>query len=222
MFGNSGLAQQRPDGGHEIGGHRFRALGHAAFDPILDDIDKACGDVVQQEISGDIGISRQFLQPGGHEIADIFPEVAQKQFAALAGKHTGDVLAVFVQVPENVGHHIHRRFCTHQLVAELCHVPGADDHMVKNIGAQLPQQIILGFEMGIEGGAAHICGINNVLHCDTAVAFLGKQPVEGLENGISGFLLATIHKYLPNKCRFLFRIAQTKTIVRCARAKMLV
>jgi hypothetical protein len=76
--------------------------------------------------------------------------------------------------------------------------------------------------MGVEGGTAHVGGIDDVLHRDPAVAFLREKLIEGLKNGISGFLLSTIHKNLPNKCRNLFHNAQTKTIVRCAWAERVV
>ena len=74
----------------------FGTLDQAALDPILDYINKAGGNMIQKKIPGDIFYSIYFVKPGGHQLTDILTEISQKQFAAFAGEHAGDVFAVFL------------------------------------------------------------------------------------------------------------------------------
>ena len=54
--------------------------------------------------------------------------------------------------------------------------------MLKEILAEFLQQGFLGLKVAIEGGAAHICQINDFLNGDAFVAFLIEQADKGLVN----------------------------------------
>jgi hypothetical protein len=62
--------------------------------------------------------------------------------------------------------------------------------------------------MCIEGGSADIGGIDNLLHRNLIVILFRQKRGKGTENGLSCFLLPSIHAVLPNKSPKMFRIEQ--------------
>ena len=76
--------------------------------------------------------------------------------------------------------------------------------MAKQFFTQLFEQIFLGFKMGIKGRSAHICAVYDLSHRNMIEIFFRKQLRKGVENGLSGFSLPSVHTFTPYKSRNLF------------------
>ena len=61
--------------------------------------------------------------------------------------------------------------------------------MVKQLITELPQKIVFGLKMGIEGAAPYICPVRTLLHTDVVIVLLCQQTAQSAQNGASGFFL---------------------------------
>ena len=67
------------------------------------------------------------------------------------------------------------------------------EDMGKQFLAKGLEQRLFRNEMSLERSSAHICLVYNLLYGDSAEALLGKEGYESLEDGITRFLLSSVH-----------------------------
>ena len=175
------------DNSHIITCNSFRLRLHIPGSPPFHRLGKAAGQVVDQEIF------RYFLREQhripGEKLRQILLEIGHKQAVTIGGDDTADIYLIFLQMIENMA----------QLQLQISAVQGIlllgkqiREYMAEDLAAQAAEQIILGFKMGIEGTAADIGFVNDLLHGNGAVLLLLHQCPQGFENCSSGFLLTSI------------------------------
>ena len=78
--------------------------------------------------------------------------------------------------------------------------------VVEQLLAHLPQELVLGLEMGIKGTAADVRLVDDVLNGDVPIASPVQQGGKGTKNRRPGLLLSSVHGCLLYKIGVLFRI----------------
>ena len=63
-------------------------------------------------------------------------------------------------------------------------------------------------KMSVKSGAPYVGGVEDILHRDLMIVFLGKQAREGAKDRLTGLFLPSVHTNLPNKWPLLFRREQ--------------
>lgn len=186
-------------------------------DPPLNHIDKAAGYVVDQEIPGYRGEGwlLRLGDPLTEQAVEISFEILEKKIPAFTGKDADNVFLAVPQMEENVGDDVRGGAAGQGEVMRRLYIEAAGDDMIKNVGTQFLEQVVLGLKVGVKGGAAHIGLVNDVLHGDLAVTFAGEKLAEGAEDRRPGFLLPSVQKkHLLYNLSILFVIAQRKIIIR--------
>lgn len=158
--------------------------------PPFHSFSKAACQVVDQEILRYI-LGEQHRIPG-EQLRQVLLEISHKQAVTIGGNDAADIYLVFLQMIENVA----------QLQFQIFAVQGIfllgkqiREYMVKDLAAQAAEQIVLGLKMGIEGAAADIGFVNDLLHGDGAVLLLFQQGLQRLKNSCPCFLLTSVqHK----------------------------
>ena len=78
--------------------------------------------------------------------------------------------------------------------------------MVEKLEADLACQIILSFEMAVEGTTADISCIDDILNADFFIACFGKQLDKGIDNCLPGLFLSSVHSMqcsFPDNVHFM-------------------
>ena len=174
---------------------QFRRRLHIPGSPPFHSFGKASCQVVDQEIL------RYFLgeQHGipGEQLGQILLEIGHEQAVTIGGEDAADVYLVFLQMVENMAQLQLQVFAVRSIFFLGKQIR---EYMVEDLTAQAAQQIVLGFKMGIEGAAADIGFVNDLLHGNGAVLLLLHQCPQSLKNGISCFLLPSVHT--ESSCTF--------------------
>ena len=173
--------------------------------------------MVDEELPGHAGEGRLLGlgDPLAEKAVEIGLEVLEEQVAALAGEDADDVLLAVPQMVQDVGEDCLGGTAGEGKIMGTLHHQAAGNDVCKNVGAQLLEQIVLGLEVGVKGGAAHVGLVNDVLYGDLAVTLPGQELAERAEDRRPGFLLPSVQKkYLLYNLSVLFAIAQRKTIIR--------
>ena len=122
-------------------------------------------------------------------------KIAQKDLAAFAGEQTENVIIVFLQVLQEMTEY-RFRCCPVRLEAGGVGAVGcAAENMPEELFAQLFQQIILCLKVSVEGGAAYIGPVNDLLDSDPVIIFFRKQSAERGKYSVSCLFLASVHMH---------------------------
>ena len=120
-------------------------------------------------------------------------EIAQEQVIILGREQEQDIVVIFLQMPQQVQEDGIRRIAVENMAVVLAGVLLGIEKMAEQLFTQRFQQCVLGFEMGIEGRSAHVGGGNDLADCNPAEILFGEQLCKGMENGLSGFFLTSVH-----------------------------
>lgn len=124
-------------------------------------------------------------------------KIVHEQLAAFAGEDALDGAPVVCEVAEHVreppvdGADLPRkivRLFVRYLVRE---------HMVKDFGADFPQQLVLRVKVRVKGASADVRPVNDVLHRDIGIALGFKQRGKRRKNGVPRFPLPSVHLNAP-------------------------
>ena len=172
---------------HKIVGHRFGLRLHIPGGPPFDGFREAARQMLDQKFLRDL-LCKQGRVPA-KEAGEILLEIGHELTVPIGSEDAPDVHLIFLQMIEDVT----------QLQLQIFAVQGSfllgqqiREYMVENVAAQALQQIVLGFKMGIEGAAADIGLVDDLLHGNGAVLLLLHQRPQRLENGRSCFLLTSV------------------------------
>ena len=105
-----------------------------------------------------------------HQAGDLSTEIIEEQTVILRREQVENASVVLPQVTEEVEKH--RVLCPSAGTGHLTQ-SGVRD-VAEQVGAEVTEQVLLGLEMGVEGGAAHVGGVEDVLHRNLVIVFLGK------------------------------------------------
>ena len=178
----------------EITGDHFRGFFHATGNPPFDGLHKGGYDVVLPKFIGNL-VSLGGIKHGKvtvHKGFQIYPEVPQKQFVVPTGKQGENMVVVVLNMLQQVQKH---RCCaaTIKNMPVFVFIFFSIKYMAEQFLTKGFQQKILGFKMGIEGGAANIRSFYDFSHRDLAVIFFGKQLGKRVKNRFPGFSLPSVH-----------------------------
>ena len=151
--------------------------------------------MVDEELPGHAGEGRLLGlgDPLAEKAVEIGLEVLEEQVAALAGEDPDDVFLAVPQVVQDVGEDCLGGTAGEGKIMGTLHHQAAGNDVCKNVGAHFLKQVVLGLEMGVKGGAAHIGLVDDVLDGDLVIAFPGEQGAEGAEDRCPGLLLPSVH-----------------------------
>ena len=114
----------------------------------------------------------------GEKLCQILLEIGHKQAVTIGGDNAADVHLVFFQVVENMAQLELQVFAVQSIFFLGKQIR---EYMAENLTAQAAEQIVLGFKMGIEGAAADIGFVNDLLHGNGAEMFLLHQRPQGFK-----------------------------------------
>jgi len=124
-------------------------------------------------------------------------------------------MIVFLQVTEQVKEHRFSAAAIKNVAMLVVRIKLGVEEMAEQFFAEGFEQIILGLEMGIEGGSADICFFDDLAHGDVVIIRSGKEFRKGMKDRFSGFSLSPIHSVSPYIFYDLFRNESLHDIVCC-------
>lgn len=188
--------QYRPQHCPEISVQLVGAFLHAALNPPEHHFHETARDVVHQKIPGDGGLEARVLIDKliGDQGVEAVLKIAEEELVALAGQKLQYVIVILLKVLEQMAEHGVGPVGVGVEAVGVARIGGGADNVAEEGFTQGPQQIVLGLEVGVEGGSAHVGGVDDLLHRDFVVAFFSQKASEGCKNSLLGFLLSSVHR----------------------------